>query len=66
MKTMEQALADHQALRPDMPRGLHAQDPAFIEWHEAFAAWCTIKQRMVGRLNAHRGMQGLPEHGGGA
>lgn len=41
-----QRIADHEACRPAMPRGLSADDPVFIEWYQAFTKWCATKDRL--------------------
>lgn len=41
-----QRIAEHEACRPAMPRGLSADDPVFIEWYQAFTGWCATKDRL--------------------
>ncbi len=51
-KPLDQQLQEHQVQRPEMPRGLHPDDPDFIQWYHVFSTWADLKQRLQARLTA--------------
>jgi len=53
VEALTRELQELEAQRPEMPRGLHAEHPKFIEWHQAFQAHVDRKQQLLSRITAH-------------
>lgn len=50
---LKQQLTEHQAQRPEIPHGLRADDPVFVEWYWRFTRWAATKARLKSKLRTH-------------
>ena len=52
LELLHAELAEVEASRPEMPRGLDSSHPQFVAWHKAFSKYATRKARIESKITA--------------